>query len=74
MWDAAKSSRSLAKRSRCALKFETRCRISSRSELFRFTCGIRLGSTMARGMGGSTGMLKHYLLVFPKAQLDELLQ
>jgi hypothetical protein len=53
-WDAAKSSRSRAKRSWCALKLATCCRISSRSELFRFTGGIRFGSTTARGMGGWT--------------------
>jgi hypothetical protein len=52
--DAANSSLSRAKRSWCALKFETRCWISSRSELFRFTGGSRLGPTMVCGIGGST--------------------
>jgi hypothetical protein len=39
------------------MKFETRCRISWRSELFRFTGGSRFGSTMVRGLGGSIATL-----------------
>jgi hypothetical protein len=55
--DAAKSSRSRAKRSWWALKFATRWRIWSRSELFRFTGGIRFGSMTVRGIVDSTPML-----------------
>jgi len=38
------------------LKFETRSRISSRSELFKLTVGIRFASTIVGGVDGSTRM------------------
>jgi hypothetical protein len=37
--------------------FATRSPISSRSDLVHFTSGIRFGSTMVRGIGGSTRIL-----------------
>jgi hypothetical protein len=69
-WDAAKSSRSRAKRSWCALKFATHCRISSRSELFRFTGGSRFGSTTVRGMGGFPGFSGHLIVWRQSPKID----
>ena len=52
-WDDANSSRSREKPAWCALKFKTRSRISSRSELFKLTGGIRFASIVG-GVDGST--------------------
>jgi hypothetical protein len=61
--EVAKSSRSRAKRSWCALKFAMRCRIWSRSELLGVTGDIRCSSMTARGMSGSTPALFVSLMV-----------
>jgi hypothetical protein len=54
------SFRSREKRSWCAMKFETRCRISWRSELFRFTGGSRFDNGARLGWFDSDALPKRY--------------